>query len=122
VLVVPRRDGGVDLPSRALGAGTGHRAVEEALRQVQSATVGPPAAADLVGYVRNTVPDPDPDYPWPAPRACFAVFASAVEPDARQGDGQWLSLDEAADHLGERHWWPLVPEFFSHPGRHRATP
>ena len=122
VLVVPRGDGGVDLPSRALGAETGHRAVEEALRQVQSVTVGSPAAADLVGYVRNTVPEPDSDYPWPAPRACFAVFARAVEPDARHGGGQWLSLNEAADHLGERHWWPLVPEFFSHPGRHRATP
>ncbi len=123
VLVVPRQDGGVDLPSRALGAETGHRAVEEALQQVQSATVGRAATADLVGYVRNTVPEPDAAYPWPAPRACFAVFARAVEPDARHGDdGQWLSLDEAAGHLGERHWWPLVPEFFSHPGRHRATP
>jgi hypothetical protein len=68
------------------------------------------------------VPEPDPDYPWPAPRACFAVFARAVDPDVPHGDGQWLSLDEAAVHLGERHWWPLVPEFFTHPGRHRATP
>ncbi len=122
VLVVPRGDGGVDLPSRALGAETGHRAVEEALHEVQSASLGRPATADLVGYVRNTVPDPGPDYPWPAPRACFAVFARAVEPGARHGSGQWLSLDEAAGHLGERHWWPLVPEFFNHPGRHRATP
>ena len=77
--------------------------------------------ATLVGYVRNTVPAPGPGYPWPVPRACFAVFHREVDPGVPFGGGHWLSLDEAADHLTERHWWPLLPEFFSHPGRHGSV-
>ena len=80
--------------------------------------MGEAGATTLVGYVRNTVPAPRPDYPWPAPRACFAVFHRDVDPGVPFGGGHWLGLNEAADHLAERHWWPLLPEYFSHPGRH----
>jgi len=121
VLVVQREDGGLDLPSRAVDgvpAATVTAAVGEAVRQVQVDAVGEAGATTLVGYVRNTVPAPRPDYPWPAPRACFAVFHRDVDPGVPFGGGHWLGLNEAADHLAERHWWPLLPEYFSHPGRH----
>lgn len=135
VLVVPRPDGGLDLPSSTVdgvsppmaGAAAAARdtgpartaeAVADAVRQLQVDAVGEAASAELVGYVRNTVPEPPADYPWPAPRACFAVFHRVVDPGVPFGRGHWLALDEAADHLSERHWWPLLPEFFSHPGRH----
>jgi hypothetical protein len=91
------------------------------VQQVQSEVLGEEALTTLVGYVRNTVPTPGPGYPWPVPRACFAVFHREVDPGVPFGGGHWLSLDEAADHLTERHWWPLLPEFFSHPGRGSAT-
>lgn len=131
VLVVQRQDGGLDLPSlpvdgsSSTGSITGSitgsstaTAVTEAVREVQVRAVGEPGATTLVGYVRNTVPAPRPGYPWPAPRACFAVFHRVVDAGVAFGGGHWLGLDEAADHLAERHWWPLLPEFFSHPGRH----
>ncbi|MDF2145539.1 DUF4031 domain-containing protein [Knoellia sp. p5-6-4] len=129
VLVVPRPDGGLDLPSRrvatapaagntaAVGAGTS-AAVGAAVSEVQAEAVGEAGEVTLVGYVRNTVPAPLPDYPWPAPRACFAVFHRELDSGVPFGRGHWLSLNEAADHLAQRHWWPLLPEYFSHPGRH----
>jgi hypothetical protein len=121
LLVVPRSDGGLDLPSVVVDGHAATRAAEvvgDAVRRVQVQAVGEEEPTTLVGYVRNTVPKPLPDYPWPAPRACFAVFHRTVDPGVPFGRGHWLALDEAADHLSERHWWPLLPEFFSHPGRH----
>ena len=114
VLVVRREDGGLDLPSRPVGAS----ALEPVLERVQQETLGAQAAATLVGYVRNTVPEAGAGraaYPWPVPRACFVVFAREVDNARPFGGGHWIALNEAVDHLGERHWWPLVPEFFSHP-------
>jgi hypothetical protein len=132
VLVVQRPGGGgLDLPSvrvdgdaSSATAGTpttrgrSTDAVADAVRHLQEEAVGEARPAELVGYVRNTVPDPTADYPWPAPRACFAVFHRVVDPGVPFGRGHWLALDEAADHLSQRHWWPLLPEFLSHPGRH----
>ena len=117
VLVVHRPDGGLDLPSVTVDGAPGP-SVADAVQHLQVETVGEVAPTELVGYVRNTVPEPPADYPWPAPRACFAVFHRVVDPGVPFGRGHWLALDEAADQLSERHWWPLLPEFFSHPGRH----
>ncbi|SES45058.1 Protein of unknown function [Pedococcus cremeus] len=117
VLVVQRPDGGLDLPSVTVDRVSG-RSVADAVQHLQVEAVGEVAPTELVGYVRNTVPEPPAGYPWPAPRACFAVFHQVVDPGVPFGRGHWLGLDEAADHLSERHWWPLLPEFFSHPGRH----
>ena len=75
VLVVSRHDGGLDLPSRAVGDAT----AEEALGELQREVLGDQEGAELVGYVRNTVPAGDTSYPWPVPRACFAVYAREVE-------------------------------------------
>jgi hypothetical protein len=111
VLVVPRHDGGLDLPSRAVGGAT----AEEALAELQREVVGDEGEAELVGYVRNSVPSADASYPWPTPRACFAVYARDVDEARPFGGGHWIALDEAADRLAERHWWVLLPEFFSHP-------
>lgn len=133
VLVVQRPDGGLDLPSRTVerpdltdpevrarsfGARSGSSPVVEAVRELQLHAVGTASATTLVGYVRNTVPQPQAGYPWPAPRACFAVFHREVDAGVPFGGGHWLALDEAADHLDQRHWWPLLPEYYSHPGRH----
>ena len=111
VLVVTREDGGLDLPSARVLAG----ALEDALAGVQQEALGGPGPAHHLGYVRNTVPHPEPGYPWPTPQACFALFAREVDPAQPFGRGHWISLNEAADRLGERHWWPLLPEFFSRP-------
>jgi hypothetical protein len=64
----------------------------------------------LRGYVRNTVPAPTPDYPWPAPRACFAVWT--VRTTAVPLEGHWPDHARAARELGGRHWWPLFAEGF----------
>ena len=111
VLVVSRHDGGLDLPSRAVGDAT----AEEALGELQREVLGDQGGAELVGYVRNTVPAGDTSYPWPVPRACFAVYAREVDEARPFGGGHWIALDEAAERLAERHWWVLLPEFFSHP-------
>lgn len=117
LLVVADADGRLGLPSRAVGA----PGPEEALRQLQVETLGSAGRAALVGYVRNTVPAPGAAYPWPAPQACFAVYSRRVDDAAPFGGGHWIAVNEALEHLGERHWWPLLPEFFSHPdGRARG--
>jgi hypothetical protein len=64
----------------------------------------------LRGYVRNTVPAPTPDYPWPAPRACFAVWTLRTRTVPVEGD--WPDHARAARELGGRHWWPLFAEGF----------
>ena len=115
VLLVRDDDGGLDLPSSRVGSGT----VAQALARVQVAALGDEDDAPLAGYVRNTVPDPDQGYGWPAPLACFAVFTRKVEPGSRPGTGQWLRLEDATGQLLGRHWWPLLPELLSRPGRQR---
>jgi hypothetical protein len=96
---------GPDLPSAPVG---GH-GVEDVLGLLEGLVLGPGAGAGhrLLGYVRNTVPAPDADYPWPAPLACFAVYA--VRDTGRPLlAGSWLSASDAEGALGDRHWWPLL--------------
>ncbi|WP_344137986.1 DUF4031 domain-containing protein [Pedococcus bigeumensis] len=106
LLLVVRPDGGWDLPSRHVGADTPAGAVGELARDLLGGSGW--IAPTLLGYVRNTVPAPTGDYPWPAPKACFAVFAHRLggRDDARPGT--WRPLAEATDALTERHWWPLL--------------
>jgi hypothetical protein len=103
VLVVPRPDGrGPDLPTTTVG-GT----VEDALALLVERHLDGAALPRLVGFVRNTVPEPPPDYPWPAPVAHFAVWHAAVDRAAAR-QGSWLAPRDAARRLRERHWWPLL--------------
>ncbi|MGO4343406.1 DUF4031 domain-containing protein [Phycicoccus sp. Soil748] len=108
LLVLERLTGGLDLPS----APVGRLAPADALARLLEVVAGPGhrLAPELLGYVRNTVPEPDADYPWPVPKACFAVWHDAlgVTEELRTGVGLWVRRDEAAAELGERHWWPLV--------------
>ena len=106
LLVTPRRDrpGTLDLPFATVG----DRSTGEALLDLRrSHGVEEPR---LHGYVRNTVPRPTPDYPWPAPRACFAVWA--VHAEGHAGEGVWLDHARASAELGDRHWWPLFADGF----------
>ena len=107
LLVVERRDGGWDLPSSPVDG----QAPATAVRDLAERLLGGPSARPpaLAGYVRNTVPSPTPDYPWPVPKACFAVYAGARPPsDAVTSRGRWLGPERARAELVERHWWPLV--------------
>jgi hypothetical protein len=106
LLIVERPDGGLDLPSRRVGDGS----VSEALGGLVQDLSGSPTAlaARLVGYVRNTVLAPDADYPWPTPKACFAVFADRILESDDVAVGAWHRLSDAATELSGRHWWPLV--------------
>jgi hypothetical protein len=104
VLVVSRPDGrGFDLPTRRAVGG----AWEEALESLARETVDGDHRPGLLGYVRNSVPGAPKDYPWPAPRAHFAVWCCPL-PDHRRTSGTWLGAAEAEAELGRRHWWPLV--------------
>lgn len=104
VFCVPRTGGrpGWDLPTETVGAqGTG-----EALDGLVRTVLGRPHATAPVGYVRNTVPDGT-AYAWPSPVAHFAVHRVLGGPRPRV-DGTWFESSEAGEHLGDRHWWPLV--------------
>lgn len=112
-LLLVERDGGWDLPSRVVGAGS----VPDALAGLVDRLLRSPAALAprLLGYVRNTVPTPDAGYEWPVPKACFAVYSGELTPSDDSGVGTWFDLRDAARVVGERHWWPL----FDHgPGVH----
>ncbi|MGG5260579.1 NUDIX hydrolase [Phycicoccus avicenniae] len=105
VLTVPRADGaGPDLPNAAVGEET----PDEALAGLAQRVLGRHAPARLLGYVRNTVPDPTPHYPWPVPVAHFTVW-QCVAPQGVEPDGRWLDEASARTLLAERHWWPLHP-------------
>ena len=108
LLVLERLTGGLDLPS----APVGHLTPGGALTRLLEVVAGPGhgLAPQLLGYVRNTVPQPDADYPWPVPKACFAVWHDSIQvgDDLDSGVGRWVRRDEAAAVLRERHWWPLV--------------
>lgn len=106
LLVVERADGGWDLPSRPVPDG----AVAEAVSAMVTDALGSPGALSptLAGYVRNTVPHPSPDYPWPAPKACFAVYAGHLVDEPAPAAGRWLASEQWPTVLGERHWWPLL--------------
>lgn len=106
LLVLERRGRGLDLPSAPVG---GHSAIE-ALDRLAAVVLGGSALPrpTLVGYVRNTVPHPDDDYPWPTPQAAFAVFTAELERSARVAAGSWLEASRMEAELAERHWWPLL--------------
>lgn len=123
LLAVARSDGGLDLPSRTVG----DVQVSGALAQLQECVLGAPGRATprLLGYVRNTVPSPGPDYPWPAPQACFAVFLARDPARGHPGDAEdelggdvvaqrlgarWLAPDRARAALSGLHWWPLLAD------------
>lgn len=96
---VPRDDGRTDLPTRHVAPGEDPQEVARALASV---VLGPQADVRPWGYVRNLVLEPDADYPWPTPVACFSVWRSAAGTPVVPGG--WVSRTE----LGERHWWPLA--------------
>jgi hypothetical protein len=115
LLVVARSDGRPDLPSRTVGDAR----VSDTVAQLQESVLGAPRrpAPRLLGYVRNTVPRPGPDYPWPAPQACFAVFLERDTTPGHPGDvvgkpqgASWLAPERALAELSGRHWWPLVAD------------
>ena len=106
LLVLDRLGGGTDLPSAPVGD-IGPLA---ALDRLHTVITGGPlrASARLLGYVRNTVPRPRADYPWPAPTAAFGVWTDEPPPSVSPLAGRWLEADRLEAELGDRHWWPLL--------------
>jgi hypothetical protein len=107
LFVVARPDDGLDLPTRQVANTAAAVAVEELHRSMLG--VADVAAPRLLGYVRNTVPHASPQYPWPTPQACFAVFVQrrVLEVPAA---GTWLDAQDARAALSGRHWWPLLAD------------
>ncbi|WP_245617293.1 DUF4031 domain-containing protein [Knoellia subterranea] len=107
VLVVERADGGgPDLPTRRVQSG---ERADEAVAALAADFGLNPHRAHLVGYVRNVVREPDVDYGWPTPHACFAVFGLPGPHDSlAAGTARWLASERHAADLGSRHWWPLL--------------
>jgi hypothetical protein len=107
LLVLERLDGsGMDLPSAPVAGLSPAQAVDRLHRVVLGAPVR--QSTRLLGYVRNTVPEPSAGYPWPAPLAAFAVWSDELARSVRPLAGSWLAADRLEAELGERHWWPLL--------------
>lgn len=102
ILVVPRADGrGLDIPTSVVDDD-----VESTLQKLHESVLRA-ARPRLVGFVRNMLDTTPEDYPWPVPVAHFAV-CHCEAPRGVKRRGEWLDLGEAEDHLGARHWWPLL--------------
>ncbi len=108
LLVVEREGVGPDLPMAAVGP-DGPAATLAVLRSELFGRVHLPMPS-LLGYVRNTVTLADADYPWPVPKACFAIFLDHLLPADDADHGTWLDLAAAAPVLSDRHWWPLLAD------------
>lgn len=109
LLVLDRSDGGgADLPSAPVGDATPAQALDLLHRVVAGADAPPDLR--LIGYVRNVVPQPGDDYPWPTPSAAFTVWQSEVGPDESVLAGRWLPPADQAAQLAARHWWPLLED------------
>lgn len=101
VLSVPRAGGGLDLPTEPVRGGDHAVALRTLLDRERPASP--------LGFVRNLVPAPPEDYPWPSPEAHFVVWRCRLR-DGLEPSGAWLDAPSAAAELGSRHWWPLVAQ------------
>jgi hypothetical protein len=108
LLVLGRPDGGLDLPTRPVEAHTPAAALRLLVDDLMGSPIG--LSPTLLGYVRNTVPSPDADYPWPVPKACFAVYTASLPPAGDADHGVWRPLHVADPELSQRHWWPLMEQ------------
>ena len=104
VYCVPReRTGTLDLPTRIVppsdpeGVATAIQLARDVLDEASAIT--------LIGFVRNVVDQAAGDYEWPAPLAHFCLWAADGSPTGR---GKWLSTDDPASPLSDRHWFRLV--------------
>ncbi len=75
----PREDGRQDLPTRLVGADdpSGSTTVARLATELGIA----PESLRPLGFVRNVVPPPAPDYPWPTPLAHFHGLDVGRAPD-----------------------------------------
>ena len=104
MLTLPRSDGGgLDIPTARVERG----AHVDCLRSLMIRVLGSLHPTTLLGYVQNVVPDAPDDYPWPSPRAYFAVWLCQL-PEDFEPDGVWLHATAAETELSARHWWPLA--------------
>ena len=108
LLVLEQSGGGWDLPTRPVGAHTPAAALRLLVDDLMGSPIG--VSPTLLGYVRNTVPSPDADYPWPVPKACFAVYTARLPPAGDVDHGVWRALHGADPELSQRHWWPLMEQ------------
>lgn len=100
-----RRSGGRpgrDLPTMSVGNADPAAVIDDLAR----ATFGTLQPVVPVGVVRNVVLS-EGEYEWPSPVAYFCVYRPTMSPTPVV-DGVWLTPEEAAAELSERHWWPLA--------------
>lgn len=106
---------GLDLPTLPLAMDGKADSVAEGLARLAQQVLGQAAAVlECVGYVRNVVPRPDADYPYPTPWAHVPVFTPSDEHDPIV-EGSWLAIDSARQDLSVRHWWPIVEHHLGSP-------
>jgi hypothetical protein len=104
VYCVPREGtGSLDLPARRVPSAD-DRGLATAL-ELARGVLGETSTISPMGFVRNVVDSPSPDYEWPTPRAHFSLWAAQGDP---VGPGEWVSLDKSASPLVDRHWFPLL--------------
>lgn len=104
ILAEARADGdGLDIPTRRVRDGEW----KEPLGELLALIVGEDRRPRLLGYVRNHVAGAPADYPWPLPRAHFAVWHCRL-PANEDAAGIWLDRAGAEAEMHHRHWWPLA--------------
>lgn len=99
---------GPNLPTRYLWADHADRTLPNGATDLMQDVFG---RTDLttrcVGFIRNVVPTPDADYPYPSPWAHVPVLlVTDAAPPIVKGD--WLSASRGRAELSERHWWRIV--------------
>ncbi len=82
LLVVERPDGGWDLPTRPSVSRTPAEALAALVADADAARPRRLATRPCWATSATPCPSPDADYPWPVPKACFAVY---VEPASAVG-------------------------------------
>lgn len=100
---------GLDLPTRFLGVAPEREGPSDGLAALVREVLGlNEVATRCVGYVRNVVPEPDGNYPHPAPWAHVPVFEAVAADVQPVVAGEWVELDQGRTELPARHWWPIV--------------
>jgi Protein of unknown function (DUF4031) len=123
LLLARQPDSTWDLPHLEVGHAGPTAAVERLVRDVLGSDVlgsNGRTRPQLLGYVRNTVAGTFDGYPWPVPKASFAVFLHGVGPAEKvarpSAESRWVSLRDHPGELSAQPWWLLLAQVAESPG------